>query len=87
MIAAANVFMAKTQSRQPGMIVTALSFFLLRLGAARPAPGLVQMDGSIEITPSQGCILRCTVARGLTGASSKSARTLTASSGSKQSAV
>jgi hypothetical protein len=35
MIAAANVFMAKTQSRQPGMVVTALLFFVLRLGAAR----------------------------------------------------
>ena len=42
MIAAANVFMAKTQSRQPGMVVTALLFFLLRLGVARRAgPRLV----------------------------------------------
>jgi hypothetical protein len=75
MIAAANVFMAKTQSRQPGMVVTALSFFLLRLGAARPAPRLVQMDCSIEITPGKGCIRQYAVARRLTGPQASRAAT------------
>ena len=48
MIAAANVFMAKTQSRQPGMVVTALLFFLLRLGTARRARRRLVSDGLLD---------------------------------------
>ena len=79
MIAAANVFMAKTQSRQPGIVVTDSVVLSLRLGARRAAPRMFQMDCSIEITPGKGCSRRCAVARRLTGASSKSGRTRTAS--------